>query len=182
MSEYTLEGTTYPYVYGYDKERNTTTVPPYGYGGSLDPFKDFTGATASIAGGATTFSSRVDRYLSYYGNAGYTYDGKYNASFSIRADGSNFVSEDASLRWSPMWSVGGKWNAKRENFLKNISWIDRLSPRVTYGINGNAEKSTSPQTLISMGSTVSSITNTVVASVSSLGNPKLRWKKLMRQI
>lgn len=182
VSEYNQEWTRYPYIYGYDRERSTTTVPPYGYGGSLDPFKDFTGATASVDGGGTAFThsrvpTRVDRYLSYYGNAGYTYDGKYNASFSIRADGSNFVSEDASLRWSPMWSLGGKWNAKQEKFLKSVSWINRLSPRITYGINGNAETSTSPQTLISMGSTVSNITNTVVSTIGSFGNPKLRWEK-----
>ena len=54
-----------------------------------------------------------------------------------------FVSDDPSLRWSPMWSVGAKWNIGKEEFIKDIDWINYLNLRATYGINGNAEKSTS---------------------------------------
>lgn len=178
ISQYDVESTTNPHVYGYNKEKNTSSVPPYGFGSSVDKFKDFFGNNGvNIAGGNTSFSSRCDRYVSYYGNAGYVYDGKYGASFSIRGDGSNFVSNDPALRWSPMWSTGLKWNISKENFMKDISWVNYLNLRATYGINGNAEKSTSPLTLLSLGSTVSSTTNTITGSISSLGNPTLRWEK-----
>ena len=103
------------------------------------------------------------------------FDGRYGASFSIRADGSNYVTDDKSLRWSPMWSAGLKWNMSNESFLEAASsWVDRLTLRLTYGINGNAEKSTSPQTLISTSANVTTGTN--VSRVTSYGNPLLRWE------
>lgn len=177
ISQYTYDQTIYAHIYGYNKERNTTAIPPYGFGNSRDPLTDFMGETESIPGGNTRFSSQVDRYLSYYGNLGYTYDNRYSASFSIRTDGSNFVSKDPALRWAPMWSVGGKWNARQEAFTKGLTWLNRFDLRLTYGINGNAEKSTSPLTLISMGNSISGITNTPIANISSRGNPKLKWEK-----
>lgn len=101
ISQYDTEGTVNPYVYGYNKEKNTSSVPPYGYGSNVDSFKNFFGNSATIEGGNTSYSLRCDRYVSYYTNIGYVYDGKYGASFSARGDGSNFVSDDPSLRWCP---------------------------------------------------------------------------------
>ena len=177
ISQYDTEGTVNPYVYGYNKEKNTSSVPPYGYGSNVDSFKNFFGNSATIEGGNTSYSLRCDRYVSYYTNIGYVYDGKYGASFSARGDGSNFVSDDPSLRWSPMWSVGAKWNIGKEEFIKDIDWINYLNLRATYGINGNAEKSTSPLTLVSVGSSVNSTTGTITGNISSFGNPSLCWEK-----
>ena len=41
ISQYDTEGTVNPYVYGYNKEKNTSSVPPYGYGSNVDSFKNF---------------------------------------------------------------------------------------------------------------------------------------------
>lgn len=172
MSEYKSESTSYPTIWGYDKEHNTGPAPYYG--SKTTGLKNIKGTSTSVAS-SFGFSERIDRYLSYYFNAGYMYDQKYGASFSIRYDGSNYVSEDASLRWSPMWSAGLKWNISKETFMKDIAWVDYLTLRATYGLNGNAEKSTSPQALISMSS--NSTINRKVASISSYGNPTLRWER-----
>lgn len=171
MSEYVTSSTTNPTVYGYNVETNTAQPPYYG---SYDDIKNIQGYYTSLSGQGYSFSDRTDRYLSYFFNAGYTYDDKYGASFSIRYDGANFVSDDPDLRWSPMWSIGAKWNISKESFMKDIAWIDYLTLRATYGLNGNAERSTSPQTLISVSE--SSITHTTTGRVSSLGNPTLRWE------
>lgn len=65
-----------------------------------------------------------------------------------------------------MWSVGAKWNIGKEEFIKDIDWINYLNLRATYGINGNAEKSTSPLTLVSVGSSVNSTTGTITGNIS----------------
>lgn len=171
MSEYVTSATTNPAIFGYNTESNTAQKPYYG---SSDIIKTMFNSNATVPELGYTFSDRTDRYLSYFFNAGYMYDNKYGLSFSTRYDGSNFVSKDASLRWSPMWSVGGKWNISRESFMSDVRWIDYLTLRATYGLNGNAEKSTSPQTLIS--TSANSVTHTDVAYVSSYGNPNLRWE------
>lgn len=75
ISQYDTEGTVNPYVYGYNKEKNTSSVPPYGYGSNVDSFKNFFGNSATIEGGNTSYSLRCDRYVSYYTNIGYVYDG-----------------------------------------------------------------------------------------------------------
>ena len=173
MSEYVTSSTTNPTIYGYNVETNTAQAPFYG---SYDTIENMVNDSwsSTLPEQGYTFSERTDRYLSYFLNAGYTYDDRYGASFSIRYDGANFVSDDPDLRWSPMWSVGGKWNISKESFMNDVKWVDYLSLRATYGLNGNAERSTSPQTLISVSS--SSVTHGNIARITSLGNPTLRWE------
>lgn len=177
MSKYVYRSTTNPYVYGYDEVTNVAPIPWYGQKDNIGNLYDFpfysTYYYTNYLG--TSYSDREDRYVSYYGNIGYMYDERYGASFSIRSDGSNFVSKDESLRWSPMWSVGLKWNVHKEDFMKNLSWVNRLSLRGTYGLNGNAEKTTSPETLISISS--NAYTHSNVASIVNYGNPLLKWER-----
>lgn len=177
MSEYKTSSTTNPVAVGYNPETNTSQPPYYGSTASvtcINGYPDYYSTLGTLV--RTTYSDRVDRYFSYYGNASYMYSGKYGASFSIRADGSNYVTEDKSLRWSPMWSAGLIWNMANETFMEPTrNWIDRLTLRGTYGINGNSEKSTSPQTLLSMSANTT--TGTDVARISSYGNPMLRWEE-----
>ena len=149
MSRYVNRSTTNPTVYGYVATTNTAQIPGYGQNDNIGNLYDYSYYNTDYFNSlATTYTDREDRYLSYYGNVGYMFDERYGASFSIRSDGSNFVSKDASLRWSPMWSAGVKWNIHKEGFMKDLACVNRLSLRATYGINGNAEKTTSPETLI----------------------------------
>lgn len=177
MSKYVYRTQTNPYVWGYNETTNTAPVPYYGQMDNLGNMYNYAYYSNYLYLNylGTSWSDREDRYLSYYGNIGYMYNERYGASFSIRSDGSNFVSEDASLRWSPMWSAGVKWNMHKEAFMKDLKWVNRLSLRATYGLNGNAEKATSPQTLISVSS--NSTTHTDVASIVNYGNPMLKWER-----
>lgn len=176
LSEYVTEYTREAYTYGYDPETNTAKVPLYGSETKPGDLLGYIGRYfwPSRFYLNPAFSGRTDRYLSYFGNVAYDFDDRYGISFSIRSDGSNFVSKDASLRWTPMWSIGGKWNISNEKFMKDVDWVDRLALRATYGLNGNAEKSTSPQTLLSL--TSNSVVGGNVASVASYGNPLLTWE------
>lgn len=176
MSEYVTSSTTNPRLYGFNENTNTAPVPYYGSKSNIGNMQNYAFYTSYylIPYLGYKFSERTDRYLSYFGNVAYMYDDKYGVSASVRSDGSNFVSKDKSLRWSPMWSVGAKWNMKKENFMKDVNWLDRLTLRATYGLNGNAEKSTSPQTLISISSSATTMTD--VASIASYGNPLLKWE------
>ena len=175
MSEYVNSSTTHPTIYGFDPKSNTAPVPWYGSMDNVENIYNYAYYSRVLMNTlGYRFSERTDRYFSYFFNAAYMFDERYGASFSIRSDGSNFVSEDKSLRWSPMWSVGAKWNISKEAFMQDMGWVNFLTLRATYGLNGNAEKSTSPQTLITVSPNATTHTNT--ASVSSYGNPQLRWE------
>jgi TonB-linked SusC/RagA family outer membrane protein len=178
MSQYTTTSKANPYAYGYFSDKLQATTPPYGYGSSVDQFTNFMGtAGVTIPGGETIFEWNRDKYVSFYGNASYTYDSKYTVSGSIRSDASNFITDNPKLRWSPLWSVGAKWNVMNEDFMHEVNVFDRLELRLTYGKNGNVDKSTSTKALLAVGSSLNANTGTITATVSNNGNPFLRWEK-----
>jgi TonB-linked SusC/RagA family outer membrane protein len=97
------------------------------------------GASTELANFTTTSSltSRTDKYRTegYFSRANYNYNEKYFASASFRRDGTSRFSP--ALRWGNFWSVGGAWRLDSENFIKEISWINLLKLRGSYGSVGN---------------------------------------------
>jgi len=91
----------------------------------------------SPAGITSTFApvvigSRTQNALvSFIGIGRYSFDQKYNAHLSYRYDGSSIVGRDN--RWSGFYSAGFSWNAKRENFLKDVDEVTDLRLRLSYG-------------------------------------------------
>ncbi len=178
LSSRVLETKTGSMIYGYDDELLSVTPPINGVSSSTNPMYTMFGS-ASYSGPSYPVDMRaynIDRYFSAYLNASYTYDKKYTVSGSVRTDASNLISSDPSIRYSPFWSVGASWNIGEEKFIKNISWIDRLLVRATYGFNGNVDKSTSVDPLISIwGQNYTSGTGYGV--ISNYGNPFLSWER-----
>ena len=81
-------------------------------------------------------SMSESRFLSFFGHADYSYQGKYIVDATIRNDASSRFG--ANKRNATFWSVGAKWNARNENFVKNSPWLNDLSFKVSYGTQGNA--------------------------------------------
>jgi len=75
--------------------------------------------------------------LSYISFLKYNYDSKYYFDASFRRDGSSKFG--SNKRWGNFWSVGFSWRLNEEEFLKNISWIDNLKYRISYGVTGTDE-------------------------------------------
>jgi len=81
---------------------------------------------------ATLGGGREKRALvSYIGVGRYTFDGKYTLNASYRYDGSSTV--PPTNRWHGFYSAGLGWEAKKEPFLSDISFINDLRFRVSYG-------------------------------------------------
>ncbi|MCM1110203.1 MAG: SusC/RagA family TonB-linked outer membrane protein [Clostridium sp.] len=73
---------------------------------------------------------------SYFFTADYNYDEKYYFNAAFRRDGSSlFPKKD---RWGSFYSVGLMWNMKKEKFLQNVTWLDDLRIRASYGTAGNS--------------------------------------------
>ena len=170
------KATNNPTTYGYNDNTLTVGTFPNGPGGSFAQIKDWMGQNQTFAY-VNSFGYRTDRYFSLYGNLAYTFKKKYTLSGSARSDASNLISDDPSYRYAPFWSVGGNWNLTREKFMENVKWADDLRLRLTYGYNGNVDKSTAFMPLIAMGSSPNIYTNDFTATISSYGNPTLRWEK-----
>lgn len=71
----------------------------------------------------------------YFARLNYDFDNKYYASFSFRRDGSSRFSKDN--RWGNFYSFGLSWRISQEEFMKDISWVDNLKLRGSYGETGN---------------------------------------------
>jgi TonB-linked SusC/RagA family outer membrane protein len=79
---------------------------------------------------------------SYYGNAYYDYKDKYLLGASIRYDGTSRL--PAAHRWGLFYSFSGGWRISDEAFLKNVSWINDLKLRGSWGRLGNQNIGTYP--------------------------------------
>jgi TonB-linked SusC/RagA family outer membrane protein len=73
--------------------------------------------------------------LSYFGRAAYNYREKYLAEFVWRYDGSYIFPENKRFGFFPGVLLG--WNISKENFFKNINFINSLKLRASYGQMGN---------------------------------------------
>lgn len=73
--------------------------------------------------------------INYFGRALYDYDNKYMVQFQFRYDGSqNFPSGN---RYGFFPGVSAGWSISREKFMSDISWLDNLKLRASWGQMGN---------------------------------------------
>lgn len=166
-----------PTTYGYDDATLSVGTFPNGVGGSgALALKNWQGSAQTFSY-VNSYQYTTDRYFSAFGNASYTFDERYTVSGSVRTDASNLISDDPEYRYAPFWSVGASWQLGNEKFMQEVDWVDALGIRVTYGYNGNVDKSTSFRPLLNMGASQSVATNEYTATVSSYANPTLRWEK-----
>ena len=110
---------------------------------------------------------------SLFANAEYNYKEKYYVTGSIRRDGSSKFAPDH--RWGTFWSAGAKWDLKKENFLKDVEWLNDLSLSVNYGTTGNDSGTGSYGYLGSYG--VGGLYNGESSlGIASMSNPDLTWE------
>ena len=75
--------------------------------------------------------------ISYFGKLNYTFDDRYLLSLTMRYDGSSRFGRNN--RYGTFPSVSAGWRINQEKFMKDISWIDNLKLRASWGQTGNQE-------------------------------------------
>ncbi|WP_329904033.1 TonB-dependent receptor [Porphyromonas pogonae] len=114
---------------------------------------------------------RIESILSRFN---YDFDNKYYFSFSYRRDASSRFRKQK--RWGNFWSVGGNWRVSKEQFMQDVKWVDELSLRMSYGVQGNESIGMlyAWQQLYDLGYPNASFPG---AMLGSLANPDLKWEK-----
>ena len=124
----------------------------------------------------TDASSYQDFYAveSVLSRASYDYDDKYYLSGSYRRDGSSRFHKDSC--WGDFWSVGANWRISQENFMKNVKWVNNLSVKASYGVQGNDNLGSfyAWQSFYDLGWPNATMNG---AALSSLESSDLRWEK-----
>ena len=125
-------------------------------------------ATPVRLGGSTT-----DKTIEgYFLRANYNLDNKYYISASARRDASSVFSTDA--RWGTFYSVGASWRIDQEDFMDNVSFVDQLKIRGSYGEVGNDDLGD-----VFLSQPRYSLTSNAGSPAliwSTIGNSELQWE------
>lgn len=159
----------YKYTYSYLTAQKTS----FPFGGLYE----LAAATTLVDANSYEHNYSVESVLS---RLAYDYADKYYISASFRTDGSSRFYKDS--RWGNFWSVGVNWRISQENFMKDLTWINNLSVKASYGVQGNDRLLNSSgydiyyawQSFYSLrnpNNTMSGVT------LSSLENKGLKWEK-----
>lgn len=158
-------------TYGYNDDILTHATVDY-----ATPAVSFITGSSSFLSNGVDFSDQLNRFVSFYGNASFSYKDRYTISGSFRRDASNLFGINTNDKWTPLWSAGMAWDiSKEKNYRFNA--LPYLRVRLTYGVSGNADPDRSAVTTI-MYLSVSPYTQLPVASINQFSNPGLRWEKV----
>lgn len=105
--------------------------------GEMTNFVDPYNPEFSNAGNYQNLTSYEREYAieGYFSRAKYNYAERYYVSASFRRDGSSVFHKDN--RWGSFWSVGASWRVSQETFMQNVSWLNDLKLKASYGTQGN---------------------------------------------
>ena len=128
--------------------------------------------SAAVSTNSPATSSVQDYNIEgFFARAQYNFAERYFAQASFRRDASSYFHPDH--RWGNFWSVGAAWLMNKENWF-NVSWIDELKLKASYGEQGNDR----------IGAynyiTTYSIDNSngaLALSPLQLGNESISWEK-----
>jgi len=80
-------------------------------------------------------SSATTGRENFFGRAQYGFMNRYNIQFQFRYDGSQNFPKGKRYGFFP--GVSGNWNISNEPFMKDVSFVDNLKLRASYGELGN---------------------------------------------
>lgn len=111
-------------------ERGFTRMANQGFDVSFNGYDDIGIGTDFIA---PSSSKEEKKGISYFSRLDYAYDAKYFATASVRTDGSSrFLN-----KWGTFYSGALAWTLSKEAFLEEVSWLNNLKVRTSYGTSGN---------------------------------------------
>ena len=153
-------------------DRSSIATTAYGFSNDVTGYDN-------LGAAATTQPSKSSHYVStlqsWIGRVNYSYDSRYNASLTLRADGSSRFAKDHRWGWFP--SLGASWNIDREKWVHLGKKVDFIQLRASIGTVGNQEigdyqfaANVEPRTVVIDGMKATSY---IIANKS---NPDLKWE------
>lgn len=120
------------------------------------------------------------RLISFYGRAIYDYKNKYVLQASMRRDGSSAFG--INNRWGMFPSVSAAWNIDKEDFMKDVSFVNDLKLRAGYGVSGNSVGFDAYTARLIYGAQNSSYFYYNGKWITAIGpvqndNPNLKWER-----
>ncbi|NWJ52082.1 MAG: TonB-dependent receptor [Bacteroidetes bacterium] len=157
---YSQEANHYNYLQGYKQIFPTDGIGELNAGST---------AVQSVAGSSNDWGLQ-----SVFGRLNYNYKGKYLIESNFRYDGTSRIASDH--RWGLFPSISAGWRLSEEKFMKQVSWLDNLKLRASWGKLGNQNIGLYPyQDILSVNSyAFSSVSQG--AAVTRLTDKALKWE------
>ncbi|MCD7930395.1 MAG: SusC/RagA family TonB-linked outer membrane protein [Tannerellaceae bacterium] len=73
--------------------------------------------------------------IGYLARGSYSFDDRYFFTASIRRDGASVFG--ANQKWGNFVAFGGAWKPTNESFMQDVTWLDNLKLKLSWGKNGN---------------------------------------------
>ncbi|WP_233247005.1 TonB-dependent receptor [Prevotella sp. oral taxon 376] len=150
-------------------------------------YSDFSGSTSLGfygADGANTRTVKRTRSrwqsIAYLARLNYNYASTYYLTFNFRRDGYSAFGQNN--KWGNFYGVSGAWVLSNESFVKNnVSWLDHLKLRLSWGQNGSRSVS-AYQTIAGVGTRYTWLGNEshLTYYPTSIGNPDLQWATITK--
>lgn len=127
------------------------------------------------------FNNPDDKLLSFFGRINYDYKNRYLFTATYRADASSKFLDNN--RWGYFPSAAVAWKISEESFLKDVSWIDLVKMRLSYGKvgNNNIPDGQAVQTFQSFNNGWINGVPNYLASTNVMPNPDLKWETTTTQ-
>ena len=126
---------------------------------------------------STDGDENTSRSFGAVATVSYTYNQRYAADINGRMDASSEFGKNN--RYAPFWSVGLRWNLDKENWMKNLRFVDQFVLRSTYGVTGT--QGFSSYQALQMYTYQNSMriyqsSDVVGTLLYGIGNPDLKWQ------
>lgn len=138
-------------------------------------------ALSTLDGTLDELNSNTGQYAfqSVFARINYNYQEKYFLEGIIRADGSSrFAKEN---RWGYFPAIMASWRLDKENFIKNLNFINTLKLRGSYGSTGSINTIGNYDNQTYMDTTSSVLGNAIVGAMvpGKLGFSGIGWEKIV---
>lgn len=112
---------------------------------------------------------------SLFGRVNYDFKGRYLLEVNVRYDGSSRIQQDQ--RWGVFPSASVGWRVNDEPFMKNVSWLDDLKVRGSFGKLGNQNIGLYPyQDILSLNTYAFGSSVDQGVSATRLVDKTLKWE------
>ena len=153
-------------------DRSSVATTAYGFSNDATGYNNLGAAETTLPSSSATYISTLQSWI---GRVNYSYDSRYNASLTLRADGSSRFAKDHRWGWFP--SLGASWNIDREKWIHLGKNVDYIQLRASVGTVGNQEigdyqfaANIVPATMVIDGKSA------IGYVIENMANPDLKWE------
>ncbi len=111
---------------------------------------------------------------SFFGRVAYAFKERYLFEANIRRDGTSRIAPEH--RWGSFPSVSAAWRASEESFMQDVTWMDNLKLRASWGKLGNQEVGLYPYQNVLQSTSYPFDALAPGARLNALRDRRLKWE------